>query len=73
MKFEEAIKKLEKLVEALERNSISLEDALQKYEEAVKLINFCSKKLEEVERRINILVRTENGKLELKPFNEESI
>lgn len=71
IKFDEAIKKLEKIVEALEKGELSLEDALDKYEEGVKLANLCTKKLEQAERKINILSRTEEGRLVRKPFKEE--
>ncbi|MCX5657452.1 MAG: exodeoxyribonuclease VII small subunit [Candidatus Omnitrophica bacterium] len=71
IKFEEAIKKLEKIVEALEKGELSLEDALDKYEEGVKLANLCTKKLEQAERKVNILSHSENGKLVRKPFKEE--
>jgi len=70
MKFEEALKKLEKIVEALEKADLSLEEALEKYEEGIKLVGFCTKKLEQAERKIQILTHTENGKLVRKPFEE---
>lgn len=71
MKFEEALRKLEKIIDVLEKEGLSLEDALDRYEEAVKLAGFCAKKLEQAERKINILSRTENGKLERRPFEEK--
>ena len=45
IRFEEALKKLEAIVGKLESGDISLEESLSKYEEGVKLINFCQKKL----------------------------
>lgn len=68
MKFEEAFKKLEKIVEALEKGDLPLEEALDKYEEGIKLANLCTKKLEQAERKINILSRSENGKIVRRPF-----
>lgn len=73
MKFEEALRKLEKIVEMLEKGELSLEEALARYEEAVKLAKFCMEKLNAAERRINILVNTEDGKLVRKPFDEDRI
>ena len=46
MKFEEALKKLEKIVDDLESGNLSLDDALDKYEEGIKLSKMCAKKLE---------------------------
>jgi len=71
IKFEEALKKLEKIVEALEKGDLPLEDALDKYEEGVKLANLCTKKLDQAERKINILSRAEDGKLVRKPFEAD--
>jgi exodeoxyribonuclease VII small subunit len=71
IKFEEALKKLEKIVEALEKGDLPLEDALEKYEEGVKLAGLCTKRLEQAERKINILARTEDGKLVRKPFDDK--
>ena len=73
MKFEEALKKLEKTVSDLESGELSLDDSLKKYEEGVKLSQFCSKKLDTARRKVEILVKTGGGKLEAKPFDEKSL
>lgn len=70
IKFEDALKRLEKIVADLESGDLSLDDSLKKYEEAVKLSQFCSKKLETARRKVEILVKTGSGKLEAKPFDE---
>jgi len=70
MKFEDALKKLEKIVSDLESGDLLLDDSLKKYEEGVKLAQFCSKKLESARRKVEILVKTSSGKLEAKPFDE---
>ncbi|MCD5397825.1 exodeoxyribonuclease VII small subunit [candidate division NPL-UPA2 bacterium] len=67
-KFEEALKKLEKVVSDLERGELSLDDSLKKYEEGVQLSRLCTKKLEEAERKVEILVKSEEGKKEKQPF-----
>ena len=69
MKFEEALKKLEKIVGELERGELSLDSSLKKYEEGVKLAGICTHKLEEAERKVEILVKSETGKKEKKPFD----
>jgi exodeoxyribonuclease VII small subunit len=66
--FEEALKRLEAIVAKLETGSLLLEEALQAFEEGVRLARVCSKRLEEGETKISILLRSENGKLEERPF-----
>ena len=73
MKFEEALKKLEKIVSDLESGELPLDDSLRKYEEGVKLAQFCSKKLESARRKVEILVKSGGGRLEAKPFNEKAL
>lgn len=69
MKFEEALKKLEKIVENLEDGSLSLDDALEKYEEGIKLSKLCAKKLEAAKKKVEILLKSEDGTIDLKPFD----
>jgi exodeoxyribonuclease VII small subunit len=52
LSFEEALKKLESVVEQLEDEEITLEDSVQLYEEGVKLSQFCTEVLEQAELRI---------------------
>ena len=73
MKFEDALKKLEKIVADLESGDLSLDDSLKKYEEGVKLAQFCLKKLESARKKVEILVKSGSGKLEAKLFNEASL
>jgi len=70
LKFEEALKRLEEIVEKLEGGELGLEEALKIFEEGIKLIRFCEKKLEEVEKRIDILVK-EGEEIKLKPWTPE--
>ncbi|WP_103664226.1 exodeoxyribonuclease VII small subunit [Gracilimonas amylolytica] len=50
--FEEALKKLESIVEELENEEITLEDSVKLYEEGVKMSRFCTEILEQAELRI---------------------
>ena len=68
IKFEKALERLEKIVEDLENGNISLEDALKKYEEGVRLSRLCQKKLSQAEKKIEILTRSLDGSLEKEPF-----
>lgn len=62
MKFEDQIRALEKIVSELESGELGLDDAIVKYTEAMKLIDFCEKKLNSATETINKLVE-ENGKI----------
>lgn len=73
IKFEEALKKLEKIVGDLENGNIPLEDALEKYQEGIRLSGVCQKKLEAAKKKVEILLKAEDGSLELKPFDERSV
>lgn len=72
MKFEEALKKLEKIVGELEDGNLSLDESLEKYEEGVKLSRLCAKKLEVAKKKVEILLKSEDGSVELKPFDEKA-
>ncbi|MFH1594465.1 MAG: exodeoxyribonuclease VII small subunit [Candidatus Omnitrophota bacterium] len=71
-KFENALKELEEIVDRLESGDFSLDESLAKYEEGVKLIRFCQKKLEQAKKKIEILVKTKDGKIKIEPFERES-
>ncbi len=71
MKFEKAIEKLEKIVEELESGDLSLDDALSKYEEGIALSKFCSKRLNEADKKIEILMKKSDGQFETEPFLAE--
>jgi len=70
IKFEDALKKLEKIVGDLEDGSLSLDDALGRYEEGIKLSRLCAKKLELAKKKVEILMKSPDGSVELKPFDE---
>jgi len=68
--FEKSLERLEKIVGELEDGQLSLDEALKKYEEGIKLVQVCSKKLEGAQKKVEILTKTPNGKFQLKPFSE---
>ncbi len=72
IKFEDALKKLEKIVEELEKGDLPLEDSLAKYEEGIKLSRICQKKLETAKKKVELLVKSKEGKFKLEAFTEES-
>ncbi len=70
-KFEDAMKRLEDIVQSLESGDLSLEDSLGTFEEGMKLVSFCSKKLEEAEQKVTLLVKESNGKYTQRSFEME--
>jgi exodeoxyribonuclease VII small subunit len=69
-KFESALEELEQVVEQLESGELSLEDSLSAFEKGVGLVRFCNQKLNDVEKKIEMLVRDKEGKLQLKELTE---
>ena len=69
--FEEALQKLETLVEAMESGDLPLETLLARYEEGVKLTKICQDKLAEAELKIQQLEKSASGELRLKPLAAE--
>ena len=55
--FEVAMERLEKIVEEMESGNLDLETMIARFEEGQKLIKFCSTKLNEIEKRVEILVK----------------
>jgi exodeoxyribonuclease VII small subunit len=70
--FEDALKELEGIVKKLESGEAKLEEALGLFERGVKLSRFCSQKLEEAERKIEMLVKDSRGEYQAVPFEPES-
>lgn len=65
--FEAAMERLESIVSRLESGDVPLEQAIELFQQGMKLSHLCSRKLEQVERKIEMLVE-ENGSLAKKPF-----
>ncbi|MCC6698514.1 MAG: exodeoxyribonuclease VII small subunit [Candidatus Hydrogenedentes bacterium] len=70
-KFEKDLEKLEEIVGALEEGELSLDEALKRFEEGIKLAKRCEKALSEAEKKIEILTRNADGELEAQPFGED--
>jgi exodeoxyribonuclease VII small subunit len=68
-RFEDALNKLEKIVSKLEEGDIPLEESLKLFEEGIRLSRFCNQKLDEAERKVEILLKEKNGVLKPQPFN----
>jgi exodeoxyribonuclease VII small subunit len=68
--FEDALKKLEKIVEKLERGSLPLEEAMEAFTEGVRLVKYCNQKLDEAENTVQMLVKHEADSLITTPFKQ---
>lgn len=69
-KFEEALSELETIVQRMEDAALPLDEALSLFEEGIKLSRFCSQKLEEAEKKVEILLRDEQGNAAPRPFED---
>ncbi|MDD4688678.1 MAG: exodeoxyribonuclease VII small subunit [Eubacteriales bacterium] len=67
--FEKSMEELEKVVAELEKGDLSLDEMLSRFEKGVALSKECSAFLEEAEKRVNILVKGENGEIITEPFD----
>lgn len=68
IKFEDAVQRLEQIVDQLEAGDLPLEQSLKVFEEGVALARRCAKYLEEAEKRIELLTKDESGLLKAEPF-----
>jgi exodeoxyribonuclease VII small subunit len=64
--FEKAMENLEKIVEELEAKDFSLDNSIKKYEEGIKLVNYCQGSLEKAKGKIELLKKDKN-----KDFNKD--
>jgi exodeoxyribonuclease VII small subunit len=68
--FESALERLETIVKEMESGELSLEDMMVRFEEGQALVKLCSGKLNQVERRIEILIK-DGDQIVAEPFGEE--
>lgn len=69
--FESALKSLEDIVVQLEAGDLTLDRALELFEEGIRISRFCSSKLDEAERKVEILTKTADGTMKEVPFTED--
>jgi len=70
LSFEEALEKLEKIVQDLESGDLSLEESVKSFENGIELSKLCKKKLESAEQRVKKIVEKEGGDFDLELFEE---
>ena len=68
IKFEDALQRIERIVDELEAGNLGLEESLKVFEEGVGLARRCAKDLDEAEKRIELLTKDEGGLLRTEPF-----
>lgn len=66
--FEQAMQRLEEIVEQMESGELPLEDLIVRYEEGMKLVKVCQERLASAEQRIEIITRNSTGKPVVKKF-----
>ena len=70
--FETALEELQQVVEQLESGELALEDSLAAFEKGVGLVKYCNQKLNEAEKKVELLVKDNEGQLQLKNLNDVS-
>jgi exodeoxyribonuclease VII small subunit len=68
-RFEDALNKLEKIISKLEEGDIPLEESLKLFEEGIRLSRFCNQKLDEAEKKVEILLKDKDGVIKPRPFD----
>lgn len=68
-RFEDALNKLEKIVSKLEGGNIPLEESLKLFEEGIRLSRVCNQKLDEAEKKVEILLKGKDGMIKAYPFD----
>jgi exodeoxyribonuclease VII small subunit len=70
--FEDSLARLEEISRELEDGELNLETSLKRFEEGIKLVQFCSKKLDESQKKIDLLLE-KDGVLTTKSFDPEDL
>ena len=71
--FEKAFQQLEKIVQRLESEELSLDDSLKLFEQGISLSRFCHSRLEEVEKKIELILSDAKGEPITEPFESEEL
>jgi len=70
--FEDSLKKLEEIVEELEKGKLSLDEALKLYEEGMEFSDKCMEKLNESKQRVEKITKEGNNKYHTEPFSAQN-
>ena len=69
--FEDALKRLEEIVQRMESGDLALEDSLGLFEEGVRLTRVCSQRLDEAEKKIELLTQDDKGGVKTEPVDPD--
>ncbi len=70
--FEDSLKKLEKIVDDLHSEKLTLEKSLERFEEGIKIAETCIKSLDSMRKKIEVVSKSKDGKVKIKPFEESA-
>lgn len=68
--FEEAIRELESIVDRLEHGELTLDESIKLFRDGVEYSRFCAKRLDEVEKKITVLIEDGNGAVNEEEFKD---
>ena len=71
LEFEEALERLEVIVEDLDEDNVSLDDSLEKFIEGVRLVKFCNRQLDQAEKKIEMVVKDDEQFEDIVPFTDD--
>ncbi len=71
-KFEDELRDLEEIVNRIDSGELSLEESISAFERGVALVKALNQKLDEVERKVELLTRDAGGELRAEPFESEA-
>ena len=72
LKFEEALKQLQGIVDTMQRGSLSLDESVKLFEKGTSLARTCTKQLDDAELRVSMLLENTDGSADEVPFDEVS-
>lgn len=71
--FEKALSELEGIVEKMEKGEMTLDESIEMFQKGIELSDYCSKRLDEVEKRITILLQDEKGNISESDFPAQAV
>ncbi|MCJ2669499.1 MAG: exodeoxyribonuclease VII small subunit [Thermoplasmata archaeon] len=69
MTFEDALERLENIVDTLSKGKLSLDEGMERFEEGIRLFRLCDEKLRSAEQRVSVLTQSQEG-VEERPYDE---
>jgi exodeoxyribonuclease VII small subunit len=73
MKFEDGLHRLEEIVSIMDEGKVSLDEALNLFKDGLLLTKELSQQLDEIEQKVEILIKKDDGSIEKKPFLQEEV